>query len=118
VIHLICFVKAKQGLSREDFRAHWADVHGPLVADVVARGGHTEFYAQYSRTDADYDRPGAPDFDGVAVQSFQDMDDFHGFLSLPDVAGKLGLDGPEFMDGEKSVFILTDEPRVLIDKTQ
>ena len=118
MIHLICFVKAKQGMSREDFRTHWADVHGPLVAEVVAGGGHTEFYAQYPRTDEDYDRPGAPDFDGVAVQSFQDMDDFRGFVSLPQVAEKLGPDGPKFMDGEKSVFILTDEPFVVVGTAQ
>jgi hypothetical protein len=114
VIHLICFVKAKPGMSRDDFRAHWTDVHGPIVAEVVAEHGHTEFYAQYPRLDADYERPGAPDFDGVAVQSFQDIDDFHAFVALPAVAEKLGPDGPKFMDGEKSVFILTDEPYVVV----
>lgn len=112
MIHLICFVKAKQGMSRDDFREHWANVHGPLVAGIP--GGHTAFYGQYPRTDEDYDRPGAPDFDGVAVQSFVDMDAFRGFLGAPEVAERLGPDGPKFMDAERSVWIMTDEPQVVI----
>lgn len=114
MIHLICYVKAKPGMSREDFREHWAKVHGPIVAEVVADNGHTEYYAQYPRADEDYERPGAPDFDGVAIQTFKDMDDFRGFVALPAVAEKLGPDGPKFMDAEKSVFILTEEPLVVV----
>ena len=118
MIHLICFVKAKQGMSREDFRDHWANVHGPLVAGIAEEGGDFEYYAQYPRTDEDYDRPGAPDFDGVAVQSFAGMDAFNRFLTAPAVAERLGPDGPKFMDQEKSVWIMTDEPLVLVDRSK
>jgi hypothetical protein len=44
------------------------------------------------------------------------MDHFNAFLNHPDVAAKLGPDGPKFMDQEKSVWFLTDEPLVVIPK--
>jgi uncharacterized protein (TIGR02118 family) len=116
VIHLVAYVKARQGMSREDFRNHWANVHGPLVAGIPNDPPHTAYYAQYPRLDADYDRPNSPDFDGVALQSFESMDHFNAFLNHPDVAAKLGPDGPKFMDQEKSVWFLTDEPLVVIPK--
>ena len=48
---------AKPGMSREDFRKHWTDVHGPLVAGIPEERRHTAYYAQYPRLDSDYDRP-------------------------------------------------------------
>jgi uncharacterized protein (TIGR02118 family) len=116
MIHLFAYVKAKQGMSREDFRDHWKNTHGPLVAAIPEDQRHTAYYAQYVRLDSDYDRPGAPDFDGVALQSFETFDDFKAFVAAPAVAEQLGPDGPKFMDLEKSVWILTDDPFVLIDQ--
>lgn len=118
MIHLICFVKAKEGMTRDDFRKHWAEVHGPIVSEIVSERGDTEYYAQYPRTDEDYDREGAPDFDGVAIQTFADMDQFRSFVSAPEVAERLGPDGPKFMDQQKSVWIMTDEPLVVVDRTR
>lgn len=112
MIHLVSFVKAKPGMSREDFRTHWRDVHGPLVTEVAK--AHSTFYGQYPRLDADYDRPGAPDYDGVAVQSFESEEDFRAFLAEPDVAAKLGPDGPKFMDAAASPWIMTSEPLVFL----
>jgi hypothetical protein len=42
------------------------------------------------------------------------MEAFQGFLSAPEVAEKLGPDGPKFMDQEKSIWIMTDSPAVFI----
>jgi uncharacterized protein (TIGR02118 family) len=114
MIHLIAFVRAKQGMSREDFRRHWAEVHGPLVAGIPEERRHTAYYAQYPRLDSDYERPNSPDFDGIAIQSFESMDEFKAFLAAPEVAEQLGPDGPKFMDQQASVFIMTDSPMVFI----
>lgn len=118
MIHLICFVKSKKDMGRKEFRNHWANVHGPIVAGIVAERGNTESYVQYPRTDEDYDREGAPDYDGVAVHSFADMDQFRNFVSLPEVAERLGPDGPKFMDQDKSVWIMTEEPLVVVDRSR
>jgi uncharacterized protein (TIGR02118 family) len=118
VIHLISFLKAKQGMTREEFRSHWATVHGPLVADIPEERRHMTYYAQYPRLDEDYDRPGSPDFDGVAVQSFQDMDQFRAFLSIPEITETLGPDGPKFMDQSKTIWIMTDTPHVFVGKPE
>jgi uncharacterized protein (TIGR02118 family) len=118
VIHLICFVKAKEGMSREDFRDHWSNVHGPLVAGIPPENLNTAYYAQHVRTDEDYEREGSPDFDGVAVQSFESMDAFRGFLAAPEVAEQLGPDGPKFMDQAKSLWIMTEDPLVLVGKAE
>jgi hypothetical protein len=104
MIHLIAFVKAKPGMSREDFRRHWADVHGPLVAGIPEERRHTAYYAQHPRLDSDC----------IAIQSFESMAEFQGFLSAPEVAEQLGPDGPKFMDQEKSIWIMTDSPVVFI----
>jgi uncharacterized protein (TIGR02118 family) len=114
MIHLIAFVKAKPGMSRDDFRKHWSDVHGPLVAGIPEERRHTAYYAQYPRLDSDYDRANSPDFDGIAIQSFESMAEFQGFLAAPEVAEQLGPDGPKFMDQEKSIWIMTDSPAVFI----
>lgn len=116
MIHLIALLKAKPGLTREEFRDHWKNVHGPLVAGIEADNPLTAYYAQYARTDADYDRAGAPDFDGVAIQSFNSYDDFKAFVSQPDVAAKLGPDGPKYTDTEKSMWIMTEDPSIFIDR--
>lgn len=114
MIHLIAFVKAKPGMSREDFRKHWAEVHGPLVAAIPEERRHTAFYGQYPRLDSDYERAGAPDFDGIAVQSFTSPEEFQAFLAAPEVAETLGPDGPKFMDQEKSIWIMTEGPMVFV----
>jgi uncharacterized protein (TIGR02118 family) len=114
MVHLIAFVKAKPGMSRAAFRDHWAGTHGPLVAGIPPERRHTAYYAQYPRLDSDYERAGAPDFDGVAIQSFESMDEFRAFLAAPEVAEQLGPDGPKFMDQDKSIWILTDQPQVFI----
>jgi uncharacterized protein (TIGR02118 family) len=118
MVHLIAFVKAKPGMSREDFREHWAKVHGPLLAGIPEERRHTAYYAQYPRLDSDYERPGAPDFDGIAVQSFESIEEFRAFLAAPEVAQQLGPDGPKFMDSEKSVWIMTESPQVFVGKEQ
>src|SRR5262249_332456 len=58
----------------------------------------------------------SPDFDGIAIQSFESMDDFRAFLAAPEVAEKLGPDGPKFMDQQASVWIMTDSPMVFVGK--
>jgi uncharacterized protein (TIGR02118 family) len=115
MVTLICFVKAKPGLSREEFHKYWSEVHGPLVAAVPGARKHTTYYAQYHRIDEDYDRPGSPDFDGVAIQSFDSMDEFRAFVAEPDVVERLAPDSPKFLDQQSAVMIFTGDPEVVIE---
>lgn len=114
MVTLICFVKAKAGMSRAAFHRYWSEVHGPLVASIPEARNHTTYYAQYHRLDEDYDRPGSPDFDGVAVQTFTSMEAFQSFVREPAVVERLAPDSPKFLDPDVNFLIFTGEPEILI----
>jgi uncharacterized protein (TIGR02118 family) len=116
MIHLISFLRAKPGLSLGEFRTHWSDTHGPLLASLPGPSSHLTHYAQYPRLNEDYDRPGSPDFDGVAWQSFASRDELAAFLAEPDTAAKLGPDSAAFRDGAASTWIVVGEPDVFIGR--
>ncbi|HVX21709.1 MAG TPA: EthD domain-containing protein [Acidimicrobiales bacterium] len=111
MIHLVSFVKAKPGMSREAFREHWRERHAPLLLSIPEDRRHTAYYGQYTRVDSDYDRPGSPGYDGVAVQSFESMEDVEAFIAE---LQKVGTDAPEFMDLTDSPWILTSDPLVVV----
>lgn len=116
MVTLICFVKAKPGMSRADFHRYWSEVHGPLVASIPEARQHTTYYAQYHRLDEDYDRAGSPDFDGVAIQTFPSMEAFQSFVNEPAVQERLAPDSPKFLDPETNFLIFTGEPEVIIGR--
>jgi uncharacterized protein (TIGR02118 family) len=113
VVKLICFLKRKPGMGVEEFHRYWREVHGPLVASTRS-GRHVIRYEQSHRTSADYDRD--PDgFDGVAEQWFESVDAFRASLAEPDYA-RIAEDLGNFLDLDSLVFVLTDEPEVVIDR--
>jgi uncharacterized protein (TIGR02118 family) len=105
---LFAFVRRKDGMSREDFLAHWRDVHGPLIRDTPGLGDRVERYEQHAaRGD---DRSG---WDGVAVQRFASWDDFVAMLSGP--AGEaMRADEANFLDPSSITVVFTDDRVVVI----
>ena len=81
MIKLICFIKRKPGLSRDDFREHWLHNHGPLIAGLPDFRRHVLRYEQNCRLDSDYERDqaGSAGFDGVTIQWFESRRDFYAF---------------------------------------
>ena len=53
--------------------------------------------------------------DGVAVQWFNSIDDFVGFISQPAYAELIAPDERRFIDTASIEFVITDAPNVVID---
>ena len=68
MIELICCVRRRSEMSREDFHDHWLNRHGPLIRDTPELARHITRYEQNHRTDSDYARDGdSLGFDGTTV---------------------------------------------------
>ncbi len=115
MIHLFCFVTRRLDLSSEAFHAHWRDRHGPLIRDLPRLARHLRRYEQNPRLGDDYERDGGPSFDGAAHQIFDAHEDFIEFVKEPDYQEQVRADEQRFLDMGSLSFLLTDEPRVLIE---
>jgi uncharacterized protein (TIGR02118 family) len=109
VIKLICFVRRKPGMSPEDFHRYWRDEHGPLIARTKS-GSHVLRYEQNHRIGSDDDG-----FDGVTEQWFASVEEFSASIAEPDYA-EIDADIKRFLDTDRLVWILTEEPDVIIDR--
>ena len=114
MIKLTCLLKRKEGMSPAEFHAYWRDIHGPLIANGKM-GTHVIRYEQNPRPLADYrdddDRSG---YDGVTVQWFASMDGYFAHMNEVD-SPEMFADLPKFLDTDHLEFVLTEEPRVIID---
>lgn len=98
----------------DEFVRHWRDHHGPLIAGTPSLARHLVRYEQHPRHRADA-LSGTEGVDGVAVQWFTDISGFEGFISEPDYASLIAPDERRFLDIDRVEFVITDEPRVVID---
>ncbi len=111
MIKLICFVRRKPGMSADEFHRYWLEQHGPLVARTKS-GSHVLRYEQNPRVrgDEESDDDG---YDGVTEQWFASTDEFYASLAEPDYA-EIDADIENFLDPTRLVWILTEEPNVII----
>ncbi len=121
MVKMFAILRRKPGLSPEEFVAHWRDHHGPLIRDTPELARHIVRYEQHVRH-----RPegvgaepnplaGTQDVDGVAVQWFESIDDFAGFISEPAYPELVAPDEQRFIDMSRIEFLITEEPTVVID---
>lgn len=111
MIKLICFVRRKPGMSADEFHRYWREQHGPLVARTTS-GSHVLRYEQNPRIRSEHDRDD-DGYDGVTEQWFASVDDFYASLREPDYAD-IEADIEKFLDPARLVWILTEEPNVVI----
>ncbi|QRM30295.1 EthD domain-containing protein [Microvirga sp. VF16] len=71
----------KQGLSSEDFRSHWRDVHGPLVARLPGLKRYHQNHVVDSRQLAIDHARGTWSIDGISELWFDSIDDMHRAIS-------------------------------------
>ena len=112
MVKLICFLKRKPGMTPEEFHAYWRDHHGPLVASTKS-GSHVRRYEQNPRALKDYKREDTG-WDGVTEQWFDSIDDFYASLAEDDYK-LIDEDTRKFLDVSALEFLLTDEPRVVME---
>jgi uncharacterized protein (TIGR02118 family) len=112
MIKLICFVKRNPALSVDAFHVHWREQHASLIRETAGVAARIVRYEQNHRTVDDYARGG--DFDGVAIQWFDSMDDFVAMVSHPEYQARVAPDEAALLDREGLVWILTDAEEVVI----
>jgi uncharacterized protein (TIGR02118 family) len=112
VIKLICFVKRNPTLSVDEFHRHWREKHAPLIAETPGVAERIVRYEQNHRAPDDYARGG--DFDGVAIQWFESMDDFAAMVRHPEYQARVAPDEDVLLDRDGLIWILTDEEEVVI----
>jgi uncharacterized protein (TIGR02118 family) len=112
MVKLICFLKRRSGMSVEEFHRYWRERHGPLVASTKS-GSHVIRYEQNHRCASDYRRDD-DGFDGVTEQWYASMEDFYKSVQEPDYA-EIEADLAKFLDTDRLIFVMTEEPEVVID---
>jgi hypothetical protein len=114
MVRLTCLLRRKEGLSPAEFHAYWRDHHGPFVVGTRS-GSHVLRYEQHPRPLDDYrgddDRRG---YDGVTVQWFASMDAYRAHTAEPDFS-EVFDDLGHFLDVDHLEFVVTEEPRVVLD---
>jgi uncharacterized protein (TIGR02118 family) len=111
VIKLICVVKRNPSLSVEEFHDHWRGRHARLMSETPGVADRIVRYEQNHRSAEDYKRGG--DFDGVAIQWFDSMDDFAAMVVDPEYQARRP-DEARAVDLDGLVWILTEEEEVVI----
>ena len=117
MVRLTCVLRRKEGTSPHEFHEHWEQVHAPLIARLNS-GSHVLRYEQYPRAldtyDGDDDRSG---FDGVTLQWFASMDEYHAHMAEADFA-EMWEDIASFLDTDSLHFVVTEEPgRLIFDRS-
>lgn len=114
MVKLFAVLRRRQGMTTEEFVEHWRDRHGPLIAGEPTLARHILRYEQHVRHRPDA-LSGNEGIDGVAVQWFDSIEGFVGFMSEPAYAELVAPDEQRFLDMERVEFIITEEPTVIID---
>ncbi|MEI2697144.1 MAG: EthD domain-containing protein [Microthrixaceae bacterium] len=114
MVKLFALLHRREGMTHEEFVAHWRQEHGPLIASEPTLARHLHRYEQHVRHRPDA-LSGAEGCDGVAVQWFESIEDFAAFISEPAYAATVAPDERRFLDMERIEFVITDEVHVVID---
>ncbi len=114
MVKLVCFLKRKEGMTREEFYDHWENRHAPLIAGTPELARHIIRYEQLRRTTA-ADWMGNEMFDGITMQWMASAASFEAFLAEPTYAELIAPDEQRFLDTSALVWMITEEPTIAID---
>jgi hypothetical protein len=114
VIKLICMVKRRPGMTVDDFHRHWRTVHSPLNCDTPSIAQYFVRYERNHRNRRDYDRPGASDFDGAAVEWYPSVRAFYDMIGEPAYRELIAPDEDRFLDRDGLVWLLTEKEETII----
>ncbi|KAL7816703.1 EthD domain-containing protein [Trichoderma gracile] len=116
VIKATFLVSKKDGLSDEEFRQHYTDVHAPMALEVCRRHGVLD-YSIHFNTEAEKEAARSAfggnatfiDCDAITTFIFPDMQSLIGSFADPDYEARLAPDEATFCNREKSRFAVSDE---------
>ncbi len=105
----VALIKRKPGLSPEEFRKHYEEVHAPLIRKSFPS---LKRYARNFVNAAPFSRgAGEPEFDCITEMWFDDM---QGFQAMVDAWGgeagrAIANDERRFLDRTKTVYLIVEE---------
>jgi hypothetical protein len=114
MVRLTALLRRNPALSHEEFEAHWRDVHGPLMRSLPNIEQRVVRYEQHPRAVAPGLWTGSEGVDGMAVQWFPQVDDLMAMIADPSYAERIAPDERHLLDLDRSLFVVTSEPRVVI----
>lgn len=114
MVQLFAFLTRRSGTTHEEFLEHWLGGHGPLIANTPELARHIRRYEQHPRH-AEGPMSGTEHCDGVTVQHFDSPDDLWAFTAEPAYAELIAPDEAKLLDRQRLVWVITDEPTVVID---
>jgi uncharacterized protein (TIGR02118 family) len=105
----IALLKRKSGLSREEFRRHYEEVHAPLAKRLFP--SIKKYVRNYVTIKPFPARAGEPEFDCITEQWFGSMEGFQAMVDAS--AGEAGRvirdDEKELLDRTKTVYLIVEE---------
>ncbi|MGH9213029.1 MAG: EthD domain-containing protein [Acidimicrobiales bacterium] len=115
MIRLTALLRRNPTLSPTVFASHWRTTHAQLIRSLPRIDDWVVRYEQHPRLQAPGHWTGTEDVDGVAMQWFRDLDSLAALIKDPDYRHLVAPDEQYLLDMERSVFVVTEEPRVIID---
>lgn len=121
MIKFIEFVGRRPGLTSDDFHAQWAERQAAFFADNPAARNLLQRYELNHRLGEDYVRTrhetevSGPEWDGVAVQWFESLDDFQALRRLPAFIDFNAREHAEFR-AASDVSVLAGPETVIVDR--
>lgn len=115
MIRLTALLRRNPALTADEFHAHWRDVHAAKILSVPGIDRWLVRYEQHPRLAAGPGHwSGSEGFDGVTVQWYRSLADFEAMIADPEYRRIVGPDEEHLLDLANSVYLLTDEPRVVV----
>lgn len=114
MVQLFALLYRNESMTHQEFREHWQDRHGPLIASLPDLARHIVRYEQHPRL-SDDPMSGTAGCDGVAVQWFRSLQGFVDFVAEDDYATHIAPDEQRFLDMSRVQFVVCDDARVVID---
>ena len=102
-VTLVALLRRKPGMSVDEFRTYWAEVHAPLVLSTQS-GGYVQRYERRLVV-------GDTDYDGVTIQTYASYEDFVASMAAADFQ-TIADDLPKFLDVNAIAWVVTGAPMV------
>jgi uncharacterized protein (TIGR02118 family) len=118
MIRLTAMLRRNPALSADEFNRHWRTTHADLMRGLPGAGERIVRYEQHPRlADTPGGWTGSRGVDGMAVQWFDSLDDLLGMIGDPTYQATVQPDERHLLDLDRSLYLVTSEPRVIIDRS-